>query len=66
MNVIPYLSVFQAETGQLTQIVLFVVALLVAWFVLRFVFRLVRTAFRTGCLLILGLGLVLLILRYLG
>lgn len=51
---------------QLTQIGLFLLALVVIWIILRFVLRLAMRIFTLGCLLILGLGAALFILRFLA
>ena len=52
--------------NQVVQIVLFVAALIVIWIVLRFVLRLATRIFSIGCGLLLALGVLLLILKYLG
>lgn len=66
MSSILILPFATAPSDQLVRIGLFILALVVIWMVLRFLLHLAGRIFTLGCLLILGLGAVLFMLRFLG
>ena len=53
-------------SDQLVQIAVFIIILVIIWFALRFVLNLARRIFMLGCGIIVLLGVMLLILRYLS
>lgn len=53
------------QNDSLIQIVLLILALVVAWVLLRFVLRLAARIFTLGCIAIVIIGLALFFLRYL-
>ncbi len=60
------LSLLAVNMDQIFQIALFVIGLIIVWSILSAILRTAFRLFSFGCGAILVLGVVLLILRYLG